>query len=92
MTPEAHLDRARALLPSLRKRTAYTAQLRRLPGETFKDFQEDPFVQFRLAEAAAEINEARDRLLRGFADMMQLARTGQEIPLAHRSKYSRPSK
>jgi 3-hydroxy-9,10-secoandrosta-1,3,5(10)-triene-9,17-dione monooxygenase len=48
---------------------------------------EDPFVQFRLAEAAAEVNEARDRLLRGFADMMQRARTGQEIPLTHRARY-----
>jgi 3-hydroxy-9,10-secoandrosta-1,3,5(10)-triene-9,17-dione monooxygenase len=48
---------------------------------------EDPFVQFRLAEAAAEVDAARDRLLRGFADMMQLARTGQEIPLAHRARY-----
>jgi 3-hydroxy-9,10-secoandrosta-1,3,5(10)-triene-9,17-dione monooxygenase len=48
---------------------------------------EDPFVQFRLAEAAAEVNEARDRLLHGFADMMQRARTGQEIPLTHRARY-----
>jgi 3-hydroxy-9,10-secoandrosta-1,3,5(10)-triene-9,17-dione monooxygenase len=48
---------------------------------------EDPFVQFRLAEATAEVNEARDRLLRSFADMMQLARSGQEIPLANRARY-----
>jgi 3-hydroxy-9,10-secoandrosta-1,3,5(10)-triene-9,17-dione monooxygenase len=48
---------------------------------------EDPFVQFRLAEAAVEVDAARDRLLRSFADMMQLARTGREIPLAHRARY-----
>jgi 3-hydroxy-9,10-secoandrosta-1,3,5(10)-triene-9,17-dione monooxygenase len=48
---------------------------------------EDPFVQFRLAEAAAEVDAARDRMLRSFADMMQLARTGREIPLAHRARY-----
>jgi 3-hydroxy-9,10-secoandrosta-1,3,5(10)-triene-9,17-dione monooxygenase len=48
---------------------------------------EDPFVQFRLAEAAAEVDAARDRLLGCFADMMQLARTGQEIPLARRARY-----
>jgi 3-hydroxy-9,10-secoandrosta-1,3,5(10)-triene-9,17-dione monooxygenase len=40
MTPEAYLKRARALLPSLRERAADTEQLRRLPDETFKDFQE----------------------------------------------------
>src|SRR5262245_215923 len=39
MTPETYLERARALLPSLRDRAVYTEQLRRLPDETFKDFQ-----------------------------------------------------
>jgi len=34
---------------------------------------EDPFVQYRLAEAAAEISAARDRLLGNFAEMMRLA-------------------
>jgi 3-hydroxy-9,10-secoandrosta-1,3,5(10)-triene-9,17-dione monooxygenase len=48
---------------------------------------EDPFVQLRLAEAAAAVNAARDRLLRGFADMMQLTCAGQEIPLEHRARY-----
>jgi 3-hydroxy-9,10-secoandrosta-1,3,5(10)-triene-9,17-dione monooxygenase len=48
---------------------------------------EDPFVQLRLAEAAAEVDAARDRLLRAFADMLQLARNGQEIPLTHRARY-----
>jgi 3-hydroxy-9,10-secoandrosta-1,3,5(10)-triene-9,17-dione monooxygenase len=48
---------------------------------------EDPFIQFRLAEASAEVNAARDRLLRCFADMMQQARGGQEIPLENRARY-----
>jgi 3-hydroxy-9,10-secoandrosta-1,3,5(10)-triene-9,17-dione monooxygenase len=48
---------------------------------------EDPFVQFRLAEAAAEVDAARDRLLRNFAEMMCLARAGQEIPLEQRARY-----
>jgi 3-hydroxy-9,10-secoandrosta-1,3,5(10)-triene-9,17-dione monooxygenase len=48
---------------------------------------EDPFIQFRLAEAAAEIDAARDRLLRNFAEMMRLARAGAEIPLADRARY-----
>jgi 3-hydroxy-9,10-secoandrosta-1,3,5(10)-triene-9,17-dione monooxygenase len=47
---------------------------------------EDPFVQYRLAEAAAEIGAARDRLLGNFADMMRLARAGQEIPLTLRAR------
>jgi 3-hydroxy-9,10-secoandrosta-1,3,5(10)-triene-9,17-dione monooxygenase len=40
MTPEEYLDRARALLPALRERALHAEQLRRLPDETFKDFQE----------------------------------------------------
>jgi 3-hydroxy-9,10-secoandrosta-1,3,5(10)-triene-9,17-dione monooxygenase len=48
---------------------------------------EDPFVQFRLAEAAAAVDTARDRLLRCFADMMQRACARQEIPLADRARY-----
>ncbi len=40
MTPEEYLGRARALLPALRERTAHAEQLRRLPDETFADFQE----------------------------------------------------
>ena len=35
---------------------------------------EDPFVQFSLAEAAAEVTAARDRLLGNFAEAMRLAR------------------
>lgn len=40
MTPGAYLDRARALIPGIRARAAYAEQLRRLPEETFKEFQE----------------------------------------------------
>jgi len=48
---------------------------------------EDPFVQLRLAEAAAEVSGARDRLLGNFAEMMRLARAGAEIPLTQRARY-----
>lgn len=48
---------------------------------------EDPFIQFRLAEAAADVDAVRDRIVRNFAEMMHLARTGQDIPLAYRARY-----
>jgi 3-hydroxy-9,10-secoandrosta-1,3,5(10)-triene-9,17-dione monooxygenase len=48
---------------------------------------EDPFLQFRLAEAAAEVDAGQDRALRNFEEMMRLARAGQEIPLAYRARY-----
>jgi len=48
---------------------------------------EDPFVQYRLAEAAAEIDAARERMLANFAEMMRLARAGAEIPLSDRARY-----
>jgi 3-hydroxy-9,10-secoandrosta-1,3,5(10)-triene-9,17-dione monooxygenase len=47
---------------------------------------EDPFAQFRLAEAAAEIGAARDRMLDNFAELMRLARAGEEIPLSFRAR------
>lgn len=40
MTPESYLDRVRDLIPALRKRVDYTEELRRLPDETVKAFQE----------------------------------------------------
>lgn len=40
MTPQEYLNRARGLLPALRQRASYTEQLRRLPDETLKEFQE----------------------------------------------------
>jgi 3-hydroxy-9,10-secoandrosta-1,3,5(10)-triene-9,17-dione monooxygenase len=48
---------------------------------------EDPFAQLALAEAAAEVTAARDRLLGNFAEAMRLAREGSEIPLAQRARY-----
>ena len=48
---------------------------------------EDPFVQFHLAEAAADVDAARTRLLGNFAEMMRLATAGQEIPLTQRARY-----
>src|SRR5882762_1126332 len=47
---------------------------------------EDPFAQLRLAESAAEIDAAHDRMLANFAEMMRLARAGEEIPLALRAR------
>src|SRR5262245_66236546 len=40
MTPEAYLQRVRALLPALRERAVETERLRRLPEATFQDFQD----------------------------------------------------
>ena len=40
MTPEEYLNRARALIPAIRERAPHMEQLRRLPDETFKEFQE----------------------------------------------------
>ena len=48
---------------------------------------EDPFMQMRLAEAAAEVDGARDRVLANFAEMMRLARAGAPIPLAQLARY-----
>ena len=48
---------------------------------------EDSFLQYRLAEAAAEIDAAKDRMLANFAQMMHLARAGCEIPLADRARW-----
>ena len=47
---------------------------------------EDPFLQYRLAEAAAEIDAARDRILWDFGEMMRVARAGVEIPLTLRAR------
>jgi 3-hydroxy-9,10-secoandrosta-1,3,5(10)-triene-9,17-dione monooxygenase len=40
VAPEEYLDRVRSLLPALRERASRAEQLRRLPDETFADFQE----------------------------------------------------
>ena len=48
---------------------------------------EDPFIQLRLAEAAAEVDGARERMLGNFAEMMRLVSAGKEIPLTQRARY-----
>ena len=48
---------------------------------------EDPFSQFCLAEAAAEVDAAYERVLHNFAEMMRLAHAKQDIPLASRARY-----
>jgi 3-hydroxy-9,10-secoandrosta-1,3,5(10)-triene-9,17-dione monooxygenase len=40
MDREAYLDRVRSVIPGLRERAAVCEELRRLPDETFKEFQE----------------------------------------------------
>ncbi|HEY1300286.1 MAG TPA: acyl-CoA dehydrogenase family protein, partial [Stellaceae bacterium] len=48
---------------------------------------EDPFMQRRLAEAAAEIGAARERMMANFAEMMRRARAGEELPLEDRARW-----
>jgi len=48
---------------------------------------EDPFMQMRLAESAAEIDAAHRSILGNFAEMYGLACAGQEIPLERRARY-----
>jgi 3-hydroxy-9,10-secoandrosta-1,3,5(10)-triene-9,17-dione monooxygenase len=48
---------------------------------------EDPFMQMRLAESAAEIDGAYSRILGNFTEMYGLACAGKEIPLARRARY-----
>jgi 3-hydroxy-9,10-secoandrosta-1,3,5(10)-triene-9,17-dione monooxygenase len=48
---------------------------------------EDPFIQLRLADSAAEVDAARDRMLANFVAMMRLAASGSEIPLTDRARY-----
>ena len=48
---------------------------------------EDPIMQLRLAESAAEIDGAYHRMHGNMVEMMELARAGQEIPLARRARY-----
>lgn len=60
---------------------------RRINMRDHSRLAEDPFTQYRLAESAAEIGAARDRLIGNFTAMMRLARAGEEIPLADRARY-----
>jgi 3-hydroxy-9,10-secoandrosta-1,3,5(10)-triene-9,17-dione monooxygenase len=48
---------------------------------------EDRFTHLRLAEAAAEVSAAHDRLIANFAEMMRCVRAGAEVPLAARARY-----
>lgn len=48
---------------------------------------EDPFAQLALAEAAAEVTAARDRLLGNFAEAMRTVRDGTALSLAQRARY-----
>src|SRR5437763_5742691 len=61
-------------------------QQRRLNVRDRSRVSEDPFTQLRLAESAAEIDAAQDRMLGNFAEMMRLARAGAEIPLSFRAR------
>ena len=45
MTPEEYLERVRSLLPALSERARRTEELRRLPDETFADFQEQGLLR-----------------------------------------------
>jgi 3-hydroxy-9,10-secoandrosta-1,3,5(10)-triene-9,17-dione monooxygenase len=47
---------------------------------------EDPFIRLCLAEAAATVSAAHDRLLHNFAELMRLLRAGHEIPLTRRAR------
>jgi len=87
MTAEEYLARVRALLPAVRDRASHAEQLRPTPDETFSRVAEDPFIQFRLAEAASDIDAARERTLSNFAEMIRLASAGEEIPLTQRARY-----
>src|SRR5262249_14545558 len=48
---------------------------------------EDPCIHRRLADSAAEVDAARDRILSNFAEMMRLVSAGDEIPLTQRARY-----
>ena len=51
MTPEEYLHRARALIPAIRERAPSMEQLRRLPDDTFKEFQEAGLFRAHPAQA-----------------------------------------
>ena len=68
--------------------TAFREQSRRRTNlVTRSSTAEDPFIQHRLAESAADISAAYDRMLAIFAELMELARAGKEIPLEWRARY-----
>ena len=52
-----------------------------------KKVAEDPFTHQRLAEAAATIDAARERLFTCFEELMAYAGAAREIPLERRARY-----
>jgi 3-hydroxy-9,10-secoandrosta-1,3,5(10)-triene-9,17-dione monooxygenase len=60
---------------------------RRINLNTRTSVAQDPFIQHRLAESAAEVGAARDRMMSIFTEMMDCARAGREIPLEWRARY-----
>jgi 3-hydroxy-9,10-secoandrosta-1,3,5(10)-triene-9,17-dione monooxygenase len=77
----AAIGAAKGALASFREQ-----QQRRLDIRNRSRVAEDPFTQLRLAESAAEIDAAHERMLGNFAEMMRLARAGAEIPLSFRAR------
>ena len=63
---------------------AFRAQQSRINVRDQSPVSEDPSTQLRLAEAAAEIDAAHERMLRNFAEMMRLIRADAQIPLSFR--------
>ena len=60
---------------------------RRINQTTQSRSAEDPFIQQRLAESAAEIGAGYERMLGNFTEMMRRVRAGEEIPLEQRARY-----
>ncbi len=67
--------------------TAFRDQTRkRLAAYDLAKIAEDPFAQVSLAEAAAEIDAARERFERDWRELWTLARAGRELPLPLRRR------
>jgi 3-hydroxy-9,10-secoandrosta-1,3,5(10)-triene-9,17-dione monooxygenase len=77
----AAIGAAKGALASFREQ-----QQRRVNIRDRSRVAEDPFAQLCLAESAAEIDAAHERMLGNFAEMMRLARAGAEIPLSFRAR------
>ena len=48
---------------------------------------EDPFIHVRLADSAAEVDAARERMLANFVEMTQTVSAGAQIPLTQRARH-----
>lgn len=62
-------------------------RVQRGPSGEGRSAAEDPFLQLRLAETAAEIADAELRLLHNYREMMELAEAGKEITAEDRVRY-----